>query len=87
VIFINKGNKQAAKRARVASLKKPESSQAIQESGIDEVLRRQQLKDFLTLFLFIGKNPSFNYEGVFFLSNDSIPLQSYFNQATVLKGP
>jgi hypothetical protein len=43
--FINKGNKQAAKRARVASLK-PEKQPNIQ-SGIDEsTLRCQQLKDF-----------------------------------------
>jgi hypothetical protein len=74
--FINKGNKQAAKRARVASLKAG-NSQTIQ-SGIDESTHAANSLRILTLFLFIGKTPSFNYEGVFSKICDSIPLQSYF---------
>jgi hypothetical protein len=56
--------------------KSRKSSQTIQ-SGIDESTHAANSLRILTLFLFIGKTPSFNYEG-FFKICDSIPLQSYF---------
>jgi hypothetical protein len=63
--FINKGNKQAAKRAS-SKPKSRKSSQTIQ-SGIDESTHAANSLRILT-FLFIGKTPSFNYEGGFFSS-------------------
>jgi hypothetical protein len=77
--FINKGNKQAAKRARVASLKAGKAKQYRAESM--RVLTPPTAR-ILTLFLFIGKTPSFNYEGV--LSMILFLYNHIFYQTTVL---
>jgi hypothetical protein len=72
--FINKGNKQAAKRARVASLKAGKAAKQYRAESMRVLANSLRI---LTLFLFIGKTLHLIMEGVFSVC-DSIPLQSYF---------
>jgi hypothetical protein len=86
--FINKGNKQAAKRARVKP-KSRKSSQTIQ-SGIDEYSRRQQLKDFDIILIIVKPlhlimKGGFYPNHIFFLSNQfwTVTSSSYFSRSIV----